>query len=67
MNAPDLDNVRWKKSSRSSGNGQCVMTALVPNGVAVADSKDMTGPALAFDPVAWTAFTTGIKGGKITA
>ncbi|MEE6257766.1 DUF397 domain-containing protein [Plantactinospora sonchi] len=65
MNAPDLGNVVWKKSSRSSGNGQCVMTARLDGAVAVCDSKDFTGPALVFGPAVWAAFTSAVKGDTI--
>ncbi|MBB5933986.1 DUF397 domain-containing protein [Streptomyces zagrosensis] len=58
----------WTKSSFSSGNGgQCIEWSpdhahahdLVP----VRDSKDPHGPALAFEPAAWTSFIAGIKTG----
>lgn len=65
MDAPDLGNAQWKKSSRSSGNGQCTEVAKLGTSVGVRDSKDPTGPALLFNSAAWTAFTGALKGGQL--
>lgn len=54
---------RWSKSSRSANNGACVEVAFTPGLVATRDSKDPTGPALVFDPAAWTAFVAAVKNG----
>ncbi|RKN43383.1 DUF397 domain-containing protein [Micromonospora endolithica] len=56
----DLTGARWRTSTRSSGNGgDCVEVAdNLPGVVAVRDSKDRSGPALAFPPAAWRAFVT---------
>ena len=54
----ELTGARWRKSTRSNGQGgACVEVAdNLPGVVAVRDSKDPAGPALAFAPTAWRAF-----------
>ncbi|MCZ7417920.1 MULTISPECIES: DUF397 domain-containing protein [unclassified Micromonospora] len=54
----DLTGAVWRTSTRSSSNGgDCVEVAdNLPGVVGVRDSKDRTGPALAFAPAAWQAF-----------
>lgn len=49
----------WYKSTRSSGASNCVEVAHTHGWTAVRDSKDRTGPVLAFTDSAWRAFTKG--------
>ncbi|TDC64903.1 DUF397 domain-containing protein [Micromonospora sp. KC207] len=56
----DLSAAQWRTSSRSNGTGgNCVEVAgNLPGVVVVRDSKNRTGPVLAFAPAAWRAFLT---------
>ncbi|MBU8856428.1 MULTISPECIES: DUF397 domain-containing protein [unclassified Micromonospora] len=59
---PDLTGAVWRKSSRSNNGGDCVEVADNLSGVVgLRDSKDPTGPALAFPPGSWAAFIRAVK------
>jgi hypothetical protein len=60
----DLSGAKWRKSTRSDSNGQCVEWADVDGSVAVRDSKNPNGPALIFTPGEWRAFVEGVKDGE---
>jgi hypothetical protein len=61
MNEPDLSRAQWRKSSRSSGNGQCVEVAHLDEVVAVRDSKNPDGPKLILTRHEWAAFIHCVK------
>ncbi|MDM4723167.1 DUF397 domain-containing protein [Micromonospora sp. WMMA1363] len=57
----DTTTAKWRKSSRSGNQGNCVEVAdNLLDVVAVRDSKDPDGPVLVFTPTSWAAFTEGL-------
>ncbi len=60
---------RWRKSSHSKSNSNCVehATQPAPHGAEhlVRDSKDPRGPVLVFGPGAWDAFVRDVKAGLV--
>ena len=64
MLAGGLTAARWRKSGRSSAQGNCVETAKVPGDqVAVRNSRHPEGPALVFTKAEMRAFVEGAKDG----
>ncbi|MGH3770793.1 MAG: DUF397 domain-containing protein [Pseudonocardiaceae bacterium] len=61
MSRPDFRHAVWHKSSHSHGNGDCVEVARAAALVGLRDSKDPTGPMLAFAPTGWSAFLAGAR------
>ncbi|MFH8772656.1 DUF397 domain-containing protein [Streptomyces sp. NPDC017958] len=62
----DLHDVRWLRSSYSTGANNCVETARPRSGhwaglLAVRDSKRPAGPALLFSPGSWAGFVTALR------
>jgi hypothetical protein len=53
---------RWRKSSYSAHNGNCVEIAPFSGRVAVRDSKNPEGAPVVLSARAWTAFIAAIKG-----
>lgn len=64
MAALDLTRAAWFKSTRSSGNGNCVEVAFLDEAVAVRDTKDRSGGVLLFAPAEWDKFVAGAKNGE---
>jgi hypothetical protein len=62
----DLSGAAWRKSTRSSAEGQnCVEVAAgLPGIVAVRDSKHPAGPPLIVTPRNWTAFIRAVKAAR---
>jgi hypothetical protein len=60
-----LRGARWRTSSHSGANGDCVEVAPLAGGRwAVRDSKDPAGPALVFTRSEWAAFLAGVRDGE---
>ncbi|MDA3650185.1 DUF397 domain-containing protein [Saccharopolyspora indica] len=56
--------LRWRKSSRSSMQGNCVEVAFSGAAVAARDSKDPGGGELVLGAATWAAFLGGIRSGR---
>lgn len=63
---PDDAGLVWHKSSFSNNNAdECVEVAdLADGGRLVRDSKNPTGPRLAFTAGEWDAFVKGVRAGE---
>jgi hypothetical protein len=59
----DVD-LTWRKSTRSGAAGHCVEVATIPSAVFVRDSKNVTGPVLAFGTTDWAGFIAGVRNGE---
>ncbi|WP_326826379.1 DUF397 domain-containing protein [Streptosporangium sp. NBC_01756] len=67
MPPSDLADAIWRKSSYSGGSSDnCVEVATnLPGVVAVRDSKDPSGPVLAFTPAVWHDFLKSVRDGDL--
>ncbi|MFE6055485.1 DUF397 domain-containing protein [Kitasatospora sp. NPDC056446] len=60
----DPTRAKWRKSTYSAQEGQCVEVADgSPGRIPVRDSKDPDGPALVFPADAWQSFVTAVRAG----
>jgi hypothetical protein len=62
MSRNDLSSARWRKSSYSDGQANCVEVAAAGL-VAVRDSKSPDGPRLTLTPDAWRLFIERLTAG----
>ncbi|MBC9718106.1 DUF397 domain-containing protein [Streptomyces sp. TRM66268-LWL] len=69
VSIPDASTVPgWRKSSYSGGSsGECLEVSDACQGacVPVRDSKNPTGPAIAFSPATWVTFVTAVRTGTL--
>jgi Domain of unknown function (DUF397) len=61
MSNLDLSRAVFRKSARSEGGNGCVEAATLDRHHLVRDSKNRSGPVLAFTHPEWAAFINGVK------
>ncbi|MGW1715770.1 DUF397 domain-containing protein [Streptomyces sp. NPDC002156] len=68
MSTPSLETAIWRKSSYSGQGGDCLEVAEgLPDVLPIRDSKNTSGPNLAFDTQAWTSFITALKADEVSS
>ena len=61
----DIPGSAWQKARKSVNNGACVEVASAAGDfIAVRDSKNQSGPILAFTKTEWNAFIARVKSGE---
>ncbi|SHI18653.1 DUF397 domain-containing protein [Streptomyces sp. 3214.6] len=66
LNAYDLTEAIWRKSSASGAENNCVEVAVLPDGArAVRDSKNPGREPLRFTASEWAAFREGVAAGEL--
>jgi hypothetical protein len=67
MSRNDLSGARWRKSSYSDGQANCVEVAAIAHRyglVAVRDSQSTGGQSLTFTPSTWQRFIERVTAGR---
>lgn len=54
----------WRTASLSFSNGNCAEVGTWRHGVAVRDTKDRSGPVLAFPGTTWGRFLAAVRQGE---
>ncbi|MEU6745752.1 DUF397 domain-containing protein [Spirillospora sp. NPDC046719] len=68
MSGQETSTARWRTSSHSSGQGtECVEVGDMARRVVARDSKDPSGPVLAFSTGEWSVFLRDVKRGRYDA
>lgn len=62
----ELADARWRKSSFSGDNMNCVEVARVGDVVGLRDSKDVDGGVVTVSASAFDAFVTGLKQDRLS-
>ncbi|MEU6700531.1 DUF397 domain-containing protein [Pseudonocardia sp. NPDC046786] len=60
-----IDELTWRKSTRSGQQGNCVELAVTGEGIAVRNSRDPHGTVLAFSTSGIGDLLTSIKNGEL--
>lgn len=58
---------RWRKSSYSGNQTNCVEVGSTGDGAAVRDTKDREGGHFTTDHAQWSAFISAVKSGRFRA
>jgi Domain of unknown function (DUF397) len=66
--AADLTGAQWRKSSYTTGSGNCVEVAAIPGlpATAIRDSKNTHIPALRVSDTAWNTFVHAVADNTLT-